>query len=381
MEWHERVQEIEAFLNYAREEWPKARPSVAARLPRRCSRCILSERCGPLEGGLCAACRSAAAAPASQPAPARDFRAAQEQLHRLFTEHQGRGRGRYDALVMYSGGKDSTLLLHKLTAEYPGLRLLALLVDNGFLSRVALRNAGRTFAKLDVDHTVFRPKFSLFAKTFRHALTHRSKDDPYPLVDRLDGELTFDIGRNLAASLEIPLMLVGLSGEQVEGILRLSTFESPAAWEEGKDTPKEFGLEPLYTPNERNYWWRAASWPAERRPRVIYPFYAWQLGEQHIRAEVVRLGLVEAGNDHPLVTNSDLVPVLMAADLSSVGYSGFEPGFAQLVREGKASRQEWLNFFEAAHYLASKGQFLPRSIADTLGRLGLTGEALGLAGA
>ncbi|MDA4120433.1 MAG: hypothetical protein OK436_07595, partial [Thaumarchaeota archaeon] len=93
-----------------------------------------------------------------------------DSLHGLLTEHQGKGAGKYDALVLYSGGKDSTLLLHKLVTEYPGLRLLALTVDNGFMSQAAVENTSSLRGKLDLDHSVFRPHGSLFGKTFRHAL-------------------------------------------------------------------------------------------------------------------------------------------------------------------------------------------------------------------
>ena len=65
----------------------------------------------------------------------------QTELHELLASYQGKGLNGYDALVMFSGGKDSCYLMHRLKTEYPNLRPLAMLVDNSFLSKVAVMNA------------------------------------------------------------------------------------------------------------------------------------------------------------------------------------------------------------------------------------------------
>ena len=372
----QRITQIEQFLHYAAVDWPKERRSLTGQIAARCQRCVLSERLVPLTNGLCPFC-SSNEKPVDDSSAKQDVSLMQKELDQIFKSYQQKSKGQYDALVLYSGGKDSALLLHKLTTEYPKLRLLALFIDNGFASSVAFQNIRYALEKIDVDLYTIRPKHSLFQKTFHHALLNRPKDG-YPLGDRLDGELSFDISRNLAASLDIPLMIIGLSPDQVEKILNLSTFESPTKWEEEKDTMKEFGLEQLYTEQEKKYWWRSKAWPRERRPRVLYPLYAWRLSEPFIRSEVVRLGLINSGRDHPFVTNNDLIFVNIAADVMDRGYSGFEPGFAHMIRQGKADREHWLHIFEAAEYLTRKGQFLSECIDDSLAKLRLSRKDLRL---
>lgn len=58
--------------------------------------------------------------------------------------------GEYDCLVLYSGGKDSTFMLYKISEL--GLKPLAFTLDNGFLSEEAKANIRRVVQSLGVDH-------------------------------------------------------------------------------------------------------------------------------------------------------------------------------------------------------------------------------------
>jgi hypothetical protein len=195
----------------------------------------------------------------------------------------------------------------------------------------------------------------------------------------MDGDLALDIGRNLTASLGIPLTIAGLSPTQVKRRFGLQWFETHRSLERRKRRESAgFRLEDIYTPGELKYWWDGTAWPDRRIPRVLYPFYAWPYDEQAIRKEVLRIGLIEPGNDDPLVTNNDVVPVMLAVDSCQLGYSTFEPEFAELVRQGIADRTTWLNIMQSVEYLAARGQFLPRCIDQTLRRIGVTHQELGL---
>ena len=102
----------------------------------------------------------------------------------------------------------------------------------------------------------------------------------------------------------------------------------------------------------------------------IYPLVAWKPSEDNIKSYVTNHNLLPYGSN-PLVSNSDLVSVMTAVDILNLGYSSFEPEFAQLIREGKADRNLWLPIFEICEHTVNAGN-IPKEVPLTLSRLGLT---------
>lgn len=75
---------------------------------------------------------------------------------------------RYDAIVAYSGGKDSTVSLCIAVEEF-GLKVLAVLVDNGFIPQEVIENAreicDRLGVPLRIEEIDFAPKVNELLKT------------------------------------------------------------------------------------------------------------------------------------------------------------------------------------------------------------------------
>lgn len=366
------------FEWYARSLWNAHRLLVRSRIARRCRNCGVSELRSPLRDGLCADCRAPAATAGSDTERA-DSAEPGRALDEVLRDHAGRGAGQYDALILVSGGKDSAVLLHRLTREFPLLRLLGLTVDTGFLSPVAVDNVNGLIGRFGVDHAFVRPHPGLFIKGFRHALTHLGPEGCYGNVDRLDGDLVHDIARNLAAVQRIPLLLSGVSRKQVEIIFGVHHFEMPR---ERELAPRaETGGIPLtaiYQGDELLYWWNPRRFEPEHAPRLLFPLYAWNIEEHEIRRIVTELGLIRPGRDSPLVTNNLLLPLMGFVDVARLGYSSFEGEFAGMIREGKAPRRLWRNIFEMMEYSAKTGWLIGAEVRNTLKQLDLTPEEVGL---
>src|SRR5512143_2923480 len=105
---------------------------------RICTRCILPETFPGITfdaAGLCSHCR--------QSSSERVRLDEQKKYEQKFRDLLGKSSGSaYDILVAYSGGKDSTYTLGLLKNKYQA-RVLAVSVDNGFVSetaRVNIRN-------------------------------------------------------------------------------------------------------------------------------------------------------------------------------------------------------------------------------------------------
>jgi N-acetyl sugar amidotransferase len=71
----------------------------------------------------------------------------------------------FDALIPYSGGKDSSFVLYVAKKEL-GLNCLAYTADNGYLSEYAKSNIDKTCRKLEVEHIYYRFNIELMNRLY-----------------------------------------------------------------------------------------------------------------------------------------------------------------------------------------------------------------------
>ena len=373
------VREVKMFEFYKTYIWPLQRSLVKRHLTPRCSRCFLPETCSPLENGICRCCRNHETTP---PEPSGEpEEKMQTRFDDLIRSAMAGNQPRYHVLILFSGGKDSSYLMYRMMNRFKGLRILALTVDNTFMSPVAMDNIRDIVKILGVDHMIFRPDQGVMEKMYRYAFTHLNEKGCAGTVDRFDGDFFCDIARNTAAGLGIPYVLCGLSRDQVQRIIGLDTFAT-SPQEEAKKRENVAGIElsDIFSPAEMGYWWDGPAWPAEKRPLMLFPYYIWNLEEGFIKNEVIRLGLMPRGDESPLITNNRLIPLMGIVDMIQFGYSSFEPEFARMVRCGKAERKDWLYTFETLEYAARTGRLLGNVIDGVLERLSLKRTDLGIKG-
>jgi tRNA(Ile)-lysidine synthase TilS/MesJ len=82
-----------------------------------------------------------------------------------------KGKNSYDALICYSGGKDSTYTSIMLKNEYK-LNILAITFDNGFVSDQAFRNIKNVVENVGIDHIIIKPRFDILKKIFCECADH-----------------------------------------------------------------------------------------------------------------------------------------------------------------------------------------------------------------
>jgi len=86
----------------------------------------------------------------------RDYQKTEQQLIDILNHYKRRNKNkRYDAVVAFSGGKDSVYALYLLKHRY-GMRPLAVTGDNGLLTERALKNMKTVVDQLGVDHVIAR---------------------------------------------------------------------------------------------------------------------------------------------------------------------------------------------------------------------------------
>lgn len=132
----------------------------------RCTNCVLSASFPGIEfdsNGLCNFCRDESIITTEQ----KIIDEAVEKVKSLFKEKKGQSQ--YDAIVCYSGGKDSTYTLKAAIEKYD-LNILSFTLDNGYISPKAFENINRVVETLGVDHFTYKPSKSIFNKMITTSL-------------------------------------------------------------------------------------------------------------------------------------------------------------------------------------------------------------------
>jgi len=370
------LREVKLLEYYARTLWPVHRLLAKKHLTPRCNKCALSAKASPLKDGLCDSC--------SNPSAKTLHSISAEELHDLeksFSDylHQHEGVGlEYDALILISGGKDSTYLVNRLQTDFPKLRILTAVVDNGFMSPVAYENIDRLVQKLEVAHIRVQPHPRFYKQAFSYAITHVGDIGCAQTVDKVDGELFLDIAKHLAARLQIPLLIGGFSLEQIDRYLHWNSFKNEDYDSMPRSEVGPFALTDLLSEADQSFWWNPNQYQPEHVPHLVCPFYVWRLHESEVQRAVERLQIFEKGKTSPLVTNHTLIPLCALVDIAKLGYLSWEPEFCRMIREGKADYQLWRNIFEITEYSQKTGHFISESVDDALAALSLQRSDVGL---
>lgn len=377
------------FEYLSQKLWPIIRPVAGKLLSKRCRQCVISSKVPGIEltDGICNRCREFNSAPTDSEERRWEtcyIEHQARQLDKILRAYQGQGKRRWDALVLFSGGKDSVYMVYRIKKEYPGLRMLAMTWNNGFYSDLALDTAREAAKKLDIDHVVFKPAASVYRNLYRFTLMRVDESGSYGTVDRFDGTLNQHLGLRFGAELEIPLVLTGVDWAQALLMGSLSHFEqSPQELLARVDTDRmerRSGLRvsDIFDEGDQDLYWDGSRWPTERVPRLLLPLVAWRPNKEAVARELSAVGLVLPGHTSPLVTNNQVLSIMSAVDIKKIGYCSFEPEFSDMIRMHRSDATYWRNVFEFLEYVVKRDWSKDRAFTELLGRLGLKPEEIGL---
>jgi tRNA(Ile)-lysidine synthase TilS/MesJ len=312
---------------------------------RICKNCVLPETFPGLDldgEGICRHCRALKSAGARQKDKGR-YRARFEGL--LKSEA---GRGHYDALVAYSGGKDSSYVLCLMKEDY-GLRTLAVTFDNGFLPERTHKNIRAVTRSLGVDHVYIRPDFDLLAGIFRtgyernifsaKSLTRSSTICTACIAFSKFGTLRRAIEQN------IPFVAYGWSPGQIpmaSSIMKNTPSLLGATHKVLYDTLLRIaghGIDPFFLEEKHVV-------PESDLPTNISPLAFLDYDEAAIRSRINRLGWIAPTGVDANSTNCLLNALTILRHKELYGYHPYAFELAKLVREGMMSRADALERLE-----------------------------------
>jgi Predicted ATPase of the PP-loop superfamily implicated in cell cycle control len=265
-----------------------------------------------------------------------------ERFKKLITEVKGKAD--YDCTVSYSGGKDSSYTLYVLKEVFH-LRVLALVMDNGFLSPQAFKNITTLTETLGVDSLIFKPNFQLLKKIFCHAVEHpmyspKTLERASTICTSCIGLVKF-IFLKIALEKKIPIMAWGWSPGQAP--IRSSIMKmNPALFKSTQEVLKKpmqdvagVSLQPYFL-NEAQFQ------QTELFPYNVSPLAFMDYDEHAIIEKLKTLGWKEPDDVDTNSTNCLLNSFSNHIHMDRYNFHPYAFEIAEMVRSGVMTREDGL---------------------------------------
>ena len=307
---------------------------------QRCTTCIISSNFPNIEfdeKGVCNFCREEIFFTTANDAVDR----ARKKIEQLI--YESKGKTEYDAVMCYSGGKDSTYTLMLAIQKY-GLNVLALTVDNGFLSNLAMQNIQRTVDYLGVDLITIRPSLKFLIPLIKTSAFEQIYN-PKTLV-RISSvcnsciSLINVMALKLALEKEIPLILAGFTLGQIpaNSIFYKNNYKF---FEESREPilkklRKHLG-------DEVDHYFRINKSLLERTESYPYNINLLCLEdptEEEIVKKIQEFGWQSPCDVDGCSSNCRLNTFNNFVHLQRLGFNPYELELSHLIRKGKISRKE-----------------------------------------
>ena len=381
------VDDIRRFDFVAQNIWPRVRGFFKNSVAPRCKQCVISSKAPyvNLKDGLCDLCREYNALKENEEEKLwhdRYIAHQRDSLRELLSSYEGKGKGRWDAIVLFSGGKDSVYMLSRLRKEHPKLRVLLMTWNNGFYSKLALDRGHEIAQKLDLDHITFKPSSSVYKTLYCYTLKNIEHKGSYQTVDRLDGTLNQFLGFYYGYEMNIPLVLSGVDFAQ-ELIMQFhSYYEMPfedmcsRTLLDRMERRSGFKISDIFCEEDQKLFWDGTGKDPSRIPRYILPFVAWRPDKSATQEVLEDEGLLPKRDSSPIITNNQVLSVMTALDIRTIGYSSFEPEFAEMIRFRESNPIYWRNVFELVEFAVHNKVLLKKVVEKVLKKLGLRAEDL-----
>ncbi len=314
---------------------------------KRCISCIIPETFPEIEinsEGICSICTQFK----DQKGIIPSLEKLRIKLNEIIDKNKGKNP-KYDALVAYSGGKDSTFLIYTLKTKY-NLNILAFTFDNGFITDHTFSNIRNVLSKLDVDHIIFRPKSDLITKIFSTS----ANDEIYPISLLKFGSsiciscirMVNNLSLKTAIEKDIPMVMLGNSPGQ------LIQSENELIYQDNK-IPYELKKR-LFKPlsdkigSEIYYYFLLGKehYKIKPFPYILNPFPIIGYNEDIIYQTIAELGWKRPDDVDPNSTNCQLNSFGIIKHKQKLGFHPYDYEMSMLVRLGIITREEALKRVE-----------------------------------
>ncbi|MFX0177034.1 MAG: hypothetical protein ACFE85_12490 [Candidatus Hodarchaeota archaeon] len=280
------------------------------------------------------------------------------------------GKKKYDCIVGYSGGKDSTALLYTIVNDYH-LNPLAITVDTGFVPETAFENVRDTLEKIKVDHVIIDAAQETFTKLYRYLFSNIGVNELCLTRNLCDncGDLVHSLVVREAINRNIDLILFGYSPDEI----RRYFYEIPQH-EFTYDWMPSFMHDDLFTENDRKFYLNGQK--ISFLPRILLPYHVIDYQESKIIELIESKGLVKKGNSSTLKTSCHVIAAALFCDLNRHGGVPYSLQFAELIRQDPSIRKKWFITLKQLTPLIKEGKFNEKGVTIALEKMGIAKETL-----
>lgn len=302
-----------------------------------CTNCVLPGNFPGIkfdDAGVCNYCRL-------QEERAIDFEAVRRQTEEIIHGCIGSNQS-YDIALAFSGGKDSTYTLKYLRETFDA-RIVAITIDNDFMSDTARKNCLSVTTAMGVDHIMFRPNprammdlytTSLNKDIYSKAALKRATSVCNSCIKVINNQLIV-----FAANYGIPIIAGGYLGGQIPSETGFMTQNLTATKKANETAIKKLAQEfqpdavRLFTQNTGT---------AKSDIYVVNPMAYLNISEEDIVEAIQPVGWVRPADTGKSSTNCLLNDYAIHHHLKSQGFHPYIAEIATMVRRGTISRDQGL---------------------------------------
>jgi tRNA(Ile)-lysidine synthase TilS/MesJ len=307
---------------------------------RICARCVLPETFPGITFDHSGTCNVCLASKESEAVAVQ-----RERYRRKFDDllEKVRGTGTYDCLLSYSGGKDSSYTLQVLARDC-GLRVLAHVFDNGFVSPRATDNVRRVADAVGADLVVVRPSFDMLRDLFAASLEQSLY--PAKALTRASSACMSCISlvkfsaTRMAAEKRIPLVAFGWSPGQAP--IHASVLRMTAPMLQAAQQAVQPIVEGVIGARARPFFLEDDHFRELPPIYYVHPLAFLPYDEAAIIASIRALGWQPPDDTDPNSSNCLLNCLANRQHRAQYGFHPYAAELAGLVREGMMNRAEAL---------------------------------------
>jgi tRNA(Ile)-lysidine synthase TilS/MesJ len=307
-----------------------------------CKRCILPETFPNIKfdsEGICNHCHQGEAALAKAPSRKADYR---QKLDDLIESIKGEAPS-YDAIMAYSGGKDSSYTL-KLLRERYDLRVLALTFDNHFVSPMAADNIRTVTDVLHVDHISFKPPWPFMKSLFSLTAT----DDIFSAATLLRASsictacIAFVKSLTLKVAIEMSVPLTAFGWSPGQAPIQSAIMKTNASLIRQNQKALIGSLPDILQAQVKSYFIPDTYYDVykDRFPTNVHPLAFFDYDEEKIKVELQSIGWKAPTNTDTNSTNCLLNAFANQVHLERLKFHPYVWEIANMVRQGVMSRAE-----------------------------------------